>query len=411
MECNSCAGERQGGLAETPLPDPRTAQLPPPSTTHTHTHTHPPPPSDVPGSWKAAQLKSELDTVRDSAGLLHIQNRVRGREEREGESEGEREREGESGTGSAEKESTKRRKVEQGRGTGGWVKGEGKTKEGEGRHSRVIGGDWANGYGGDGGGSQESHQEQTVWVPGPWSGEWRCPSFSWRELGSGMHLCVCVVCMSVWVYVCVCMSRRSSSSSSSSGLCVWDSWVKLGHVKVISSPRSPRPPTLHPSLLGDGWAENKKWSSVDGWSRGVKKDGEQRVIVEIRAKQQQKQKAAQLSFPPPWLTEEHTASSLGVTDRGKKKKKRKGNDESTHNNTAREHEQPPPPFVSSSRQRAARLGGRIWTCKVTRQTDVVSADGAEGGRRPILEIMQNNQAHSCGASMKRSSQVLLMVRG
>ena len=34
--------------------------------------------------------------MRDSAGLLHIQNRVRGREEREGESEGEREREKES---------------------------------------------------------------------------------------------------------------------------------------------------------------------------------------------------------------------------------------------------------------------------------------------------------------------------
>lgn len=70
--------------------------------------------------------------MRDSIWLLHIQNRGRGREERE--------RKGESGTGSAEKESTKRRKVEQGRGTGGWVKGEGKTKEGEGRISRVNGG-------------------------------------------------------------------------------------------------------------------------------------------------------------------------------------------------------------------------------------------------------------------------------
>lgn len=38
---------------------------------------------DVLGSWKAAQLKSELDTVRDSIWLLHIQNRGRGREERE----------------------------------------------------------------------------------------------------------------------------------------------------------------------------------------------------------------------------------------------------------------------------------------------------------------------------------------
>lgn len=45
---------------------------------------------------------------------------------------------------------------------GGEQEGEGKTKEGEGRHSRVNGGDRANGYGGDGGGSQESHQEQTV---------------------------------------------------------------------------------------------------------------------------------------------------------------------------------------------------------------------------------------------------------
>ena len=129
-------------------------------------------------------------------------------------------------------------------------------------------------------------------------------------------------------------------------------------MKVISSPRSPRPPTLHPSLLGDGWAENKKWSSVDGWSRGVKKDGEQRVIVEIRAKQQQKQKAAQLSFPPPWLTEEHTASSLGVTDRGKKKKK--GREMTSPLTTTQpESMSSPPPFVSSSRQRAARLGGRI----------------------------------------------------
>ena len=47
-----------------------------------------------------------------------------------------------------------------------------------------------------------------------------------------------------------------------------------------------------------------------------------KMIVEIRAKQRQKQKAARLSSASPlWLTEEHTASSLGVTDRKKKEGK------------------------------------------------------------------------------------------
>lgn len=79
MECNSCVGERLGGLAQTPLPDPVVASA--------HLHPTPPPSQRLAGLLKGSSTKkvSQTHSERLDKAAAHCKKE---RERREEESQG-----------------------------------------------------------------------------------------------------------------------------------------------------------------------------------------------------------------------------------------------------------------------------------------------------------------------------------